>query len=605
LPFATRRDFRNVVSLPFDFELVFSAERPVNTIPMMSFALGQKGRCKMKLSKIPMFVTSLFGLGLVSGLDGPPVYADFTFGDPTNLGVPVNSSYAECMPSISADGLSLYFNGWSNNRPNGYGEIDIWLSTRDSIDDDWGEPVNAGPAINTSGKDYGPCISPDGLALYFTANRVGGYGTWDLWVTTRATTEDLWGEPNNLGPMVNSESGDVYPSLSADGLSLYFTSNRAGGYGIWDLWMTTRETTSDPWGEPVNLGPTVNSPYRDMASSISSDGRVLFFWSIRSAGEGDIWMTTRATTQDDWEPAVKLEPPINTLLTEDATPNLSADGSTLYFASNRLPSQGGIDLYQVPIIPIVDFNGDGQVNGKEVLRMVSRWSTDDPVCDIGPFAWGDGIVDPQDLIVLADYIGKEVADPALIAHWALDETEGTTTRETISGEDAYVLGGALWQPTGGQVNGALQLDGVDDFVMTSPVVNLAEGPFSVFVWVSGGAPGQVVVAESSGVSLLCTDPVGGCLMTELKCSDRSAAPLLSETVITDGQWHRLGFVWDSSYRTLYVDDIAVAEDVEAQEGDLRGTSGGLYIGAGMNTDPGSLFCGLIDEVRIYNRAVRP
>ena len=338
-------------------------------------------------------------------VSGGNATADFTFGDPINLGVPVNSSYDECLPSISADGLSLYFSGWSNNRPYGYGEIDIWLSTRDSIDDDWGEPVNAGPAINTSVKDYGPCISPDGLALYFTSNRDGGYGIWDLWVTTRATTEDLWGEPNNLGPTVNSEYEQVYPSLSADGLSLYFASTRAGGAGGYDLWMTTRETTSDAWGEPVNLGPSVNSSAFDMAPSISSDGRVLFFW--RSAGANEIWMTTRATTQDDWEPAVKLEPPTNTLLRRDGTPNLSADGSTLYFASDRLPSQGGIDLYQVPIIPIVDFNGDDITDLVDLVTLTDNWGTDNMLYDIGPMPWGDGVVDIEDLKVFITHWEEE------------------------------------------------------------------------------------------------------------------------------------------------------------------------------------------------------
>ena len=91
-------------------------------------------------------------------------------------------------------------------------------------------------------------------------------------------------------------------------------------------------------------------------------------------------------------------------------------------------------------------------------------------------------------------------------------------------------------------------------------------------------------------------------MTELKSFGRSSVPLLSETVITDGNWHRIGLVWDGSSRTLYVDDVAVAEDTQSN---LQGLENGLYIGTGKAMEPGSFWSGLIDDVRIYNRAVRP
>lgn len=92
------------------------------------------------------------------------------------------------------------------------------------------------------------------------------------------------------------------------------------------------------------------------------------------------------------------------------------------------------------------------------------------------------------------------------------------------------------------------------------------------------------------------------MITELKGIGRSAGPLFSETVITDGQWHRIGFVWDSSNRTLYVDSVAVAQDMQ---GSLESSSNGLYIGAGKAMAPGTYWSGLIDDIRIYNRAVSP
>ena len=91
-------------------------------------------------------------------------------------------------------------------------------------------------------------------------------------------------------------------------------------------------------------------------------------------------------------------------------------------------------------------------------------------------------------------------------------------------------------------------------------------------------------------------------MTELTNAGQSGAPLLSETTITDGEWHRIGFVWDGSNGTLYVDSIAVAQDTQD---DLANSSNGLNIGCGKNVQPGTYFSGLIDDVRIYNRAVKP
>jgi len=91
-------------------------------------------------------------------------------------------------------------------------------------------------------------------------------------------------------------------------------------------------------------------------------------------------------------------------------------------------------------------------------------------------------------------------------------------------------------------------------------------------------------------------------MTELKGSGRGAAILLSQTVITDGNWHRIGLVWDGSNRKLYVDNVVVAEDTQAN---LEGSDNGLYIGTGKAMEPGTYWSGLIDDVHIYNRAVTP
>ena len=259
-------------------------------------------------------------------------------------------------------------------------------------------------------------------------------------------------------------------------------------------------------------------------------------------------------------------------------------------------------MYEVPIVPILDFNGDGIVDSADMCIMVDHWGEDYSLCDIGPMSWGDGIVDVEDLIVLVEHLFKELNDPTLVAHWALDELADTIAQDSAGTNDAVTFGDPLWQPSGGQVDGALQLDGVDDCAITGSIPNPTEGQFSVFVWVKGGAPGQAVLSQMGGANWLYTDTLEGNLMTELKGPGRGAAELLSQTIITDGNWHRIGLVWDGSYRTLYVDDVAVAEDAQAN---LLGSENGLYIGTGKAMEPGSFWSGLIDDVRIYDRAVRP
>ena len=133
----------------------------------------------------------------------------------------------------------------------------------------------------------------------------------------------------------------------------------------------------------------------------------------------------------------------------------------------------------------------------------------------------------------------------------------------------------------------------------------AIGGFSVFAWVKGGAPIQVVLSQESGADWLLADPAEGKLMTGLKSSGRFGTPLFSEAVIIDGEWHRIGLVRDGSNRTLYVDDVEVAKDTQAG---LAASQGGLYLGAGRTPEPGKLgsfWSGLIDDVRIYDRAVTP
>lgn len=337
--------------------------------------------------------------------------ADFAFGTPTNLGPPISSWANEISPNISTDGLQFYITQWEAVWPGGYGGEDIWLSTRVTTDDQWEEPVNLGPMINSSSNEEGASISTDGLALYFSSNRPGGHGGCDLWVTTREKINDDWGPPQNLGPTVNSAANEAAPFLSADGLQLYFMDwgvLRPGGCGGIDIWVTTRTTRNDEWGIPVNLGPPVNSPAHDKHASISSDGLTLFFCSTRSGGHGggDLYVTRRITTEDPWCEPVNLGQSVNTS-GWDEMPSISADGSTLYFATDHRTGYGGYDIWQVSILPIVDFNGDGNIDTDDLVILVNSWGTNERLCDIGPTPLGDGIVDMEDLKVFMSYWEQE------------------------------------------------------------------------------------------------------------------------------------------------------------------------------------------------------
>jgi hypothetical protein len=375
--------------------------------------------------------------------------------------------------------------------------------------------------------------------------------------------------------------------------------------------MATRKTPSGNFGTPTFLSH-VNSNGNEWAPEFSTDGLKLFFMSnmdnpySTSLDSLQLWMASRMSVSEPFKAPVKLPPNVNMAGYGTFWPGLSPDCSVLYFVSNRPGGFGGYDLWQVSISPVVDFNGDGIVDSADMCIMVDHWGENYPLCDIGPTPFGDGIVDVQDLIVLAEHLFE---DYRIVAHWALDETEGAVAYDTAGDRDGFLFGDPLWQPTEGKKDGALQFDGIDDYVVSVPVINPADGPFSVFAWIKGSAPGQVIISQmdgtGSGETWLGMDAVSGCLMTGLvppSVGRYTPQPLVSESIITDSQWHHVGFAWDGSYRVLYVDGTEVAADTAALD-PLNFSNGGLYIGAGKTLDAGTFFAGLIDDIRIYNQAL--
>ncbi|MEJ2705187.1 MAG: hypothetical protein P8Z79_22330 [Sedimentisphaerales bacterium] len=251
-------------------------------------------------------------------------------------------------------------------------------------------------------------MSADGLTLYFDSGGPSGR----CYHTTRATIDAPWEPRVDLGPAIGAGTGEGI--ISYDGLELYFISSSwAGGYGGWDTWVSTRASVSDPWGTPVNLGPTVNTPYADAPTWISPDGLTLLLTSDRPGGLGnfDVWMLTRPSKASAWGQPRNLGSSINTIYAEEIM-SVSLDGQWCYIDDFGGPHPGGLgweDIWQVPILPIVDFNADGKVDLDDLKLLIDNWGTDNTLYDIGPYAWGDGIVDAQDLMVLAEHMVTETA----------------------------------------------------------------------------------------------------------------------------------------------------------------------------------------------------
>ncbi len=346
-------------------------------------------------------------LAVLVAIGGGGVKADFTFGEPTNLGPTVNSSGYDYFACPSGDGLELFF---VSDRPGGSGAEDLWVTTRTSVAEPWGEPVNLGPLVNTPYTDAAPCLSADGLELYFSGYHPDGYY---IRMTTRPTTRDAWGEPVSLVSLlyIDSETMVLCPSLSGDGLELYVSIGHAEPVPEWSIAVARRASRDAPWEAPVSLGPEINTWCCQGHQGISSDGLLLVFSDIYTCsprpdgfGGTDIWFTRRGTKDADWGTPMNLWAPVSTAFYEDHA-KISADGSVLYFTSQRPGGQGGWDLWQAPILPIVDFGGDQNVGLSDLMHIVESWGTDDPQCDIGPMPWGDGVVDEADLEVLMGYWG--------------------------------------------------------------------------------------------------------------------------------------------------------------------------------------------------------
>jgi Tol biopolymer transport system component len=299
----------------------------------------------MTLNSLAKF-SLLAGFGLLSAQStAGPTYSDWS--DAINLGPVVNSPYDDFASHVSKSGLSLYF---ASNRPDGLGGEDLWVSSRASRDDAWTPPVNLGSIINTDANERSPALSRDGHLLFFASSRADGLGGFDIWVAWRAHTHDDfgWQPPVNLGSPVNTASNDIGPSyFENDDLGipvLYFVSNRPGGLGGIDIYSS--ELMANGAFGPAVLVSELSGPAGDITPHVRHDELEVFIASNRpgTLGINDLWASTRETVSDPWSEPFSLGPAVNGGF-NDTFPSVSSDGQTLFFSSNRPDGFGLGDIY--------------------------------------------------------------------------------------------------------------------------------------------------------------------------------------------------------------------------------------------------------------------
>ena len=222
------------------------------------------------------------------------------------------------------------------------------LAAAGPIFTDWSAPVNLGSVVNSSSMDYGPALSADGLSLFFASDRQGPVGNTDIWVTQRATATAAWGAPVRLGATINTSATEGVPSLSTDGHWMFFASNRPGGFGGDDLYQTYRADIHDDfgWQAPTNLGPNVNTPANENGNGYFDNGGSpqLLFGSNKPGGEGGVDLYSSSLQPDgSWGPATPISELNSTA--DDNRPNLRQDGLEIFFYSSRTGGFGGNDLW--------------------------------------------------------------------------------------------------------------------------------------------------------------------------------------------------------------------------------------------------------------------
>lgn len=297
--------------------------------------------------------------------------------NPVNLGDSVNSRYEEYWPSLSADEQTLVITRRLPVRqfgePGANEQEDFFVSTFQN--NHWTKAEDAGFTLNTPANEGAQSLSADGRVMFYTAcDRGDGNGRCDIYVSVKR--QDQWSKPVNIGPPVNTQYSEKQPSISPDGRTLYFVSDRPGGKGGFDIYMTQLDS-SGYWQDPVNLGDSINTSDEEQSPFIAMDNQTLYFSSRGWPGMGgfDLFVSHRKP-DGSWGTPRNLGYPINTAGDEIGM-IVNARGNKAYFASNREGSHG-LDIYdfelykEVRPIPVSYMKGivfDAETGKKLAARL--------------------------------------------------------------------------------------------------------------------------------------------------------------------------------------------------------------------------------------------
>jgi len=267
-----------------------------------------------------------------------------------NLGSAINSAAPEYAPLISTDETLLILTarrelnvGGLKDETDNFPFEDVYYSRNSG--GEWAPLKNLGEDVNTSGHDAGSGLSPDGKTLFVFRGDVKGGG--DIYQSIYRDGE--WSKPKALYKTINTDAHESAAALSFDAQSLYFVSEKEGGYGGKDIYVAQWNVEKERWGEAKNLGPVVNSPYDEDGVYIHPDGKTLYFSSEghNSIGGNDIFYSEYEDGR--WKTPTNMGIPINTP-DDDVFFSVAADGRTAYYSSDREEGFGEKDIYRLTFL---------------------------------------------------------------------------------------------------------------------------------------------------------------------------------------------------------------------------------------------------------------
>jgi OOP family OmpA-OmpF porin len=244
-----------------------SIENPLDFNPLpLDYPLNQ-----FKQQYFPVLSADQASLFFIKRDDDEEIYVaikndDGSWSEPMPIDAAITSEYNEGTCSVSADGRTMVFT--SCMREDGFGSCDLYITHKTG--DRWSRPKNLGRPINSSAWDSQPSLTADGKTLYYVSNRKGGIGKRDIWVS-HYTAEAGWSHPRNLGPGINTISDDISPFIHVNEQTLFFATDDRIGFGGFDIYYSDRDTANN-WTKPVNFGYPINTHNDELAMFITADG---------------------------------------------------------------------------------------------------------------------------------------------------------------------------------------------------------------------------------------------------------------------------------------------------------------------------------------------